>query len=401
MTSNGKHPEARPSESADKTDGQAKKKTPRLRSDRIAKRTRTTRAFPASTFEDSLVIANAIQRSGAAPKIRRITLFEELGRSADSGPSRQLIVNSSAYGLTKGSYVADYIELTPDGDMATRPEASAGDRLRARFKLAIETIAPFKLLYENFAGKRLPAQSVMRDNLTDKSYNKDEVSECIDTFLANVQYLGLLKTIAGAERLLTIDHAIEECGKSETSRPLEGAKATPNAEVTGLHQAAKSEWDKTCFYISPIGDDGSPERKHADLMVGTFVEPAMEPLGLRVVRADKIGDPGMIATQVLEHLRNCRLAIADLSFLNPNVFYEVALRHVKKLPVVQIIRKADRLPFDVNQVRSVVLDTTDIFTLVPKIETYRSDITTQARAAMENPENVGNPVSVFYPKFFE
>ena len=82
----------------------------------------------------------------------------------------------------------------------------------------------------------------------------------------------------------------------------------------------------------------------------------------------------MITSQVLEYLKKSKLAIADLSYLNPNVFYEVALRHALRLPVVQLIRKADRLPFDVNQTRTITIDTTDIYSLIPKIQTYRSEI---------------------------
>lgn len=108
----------------------------------------------------------------------------------------------------------------------------------------------------------------------------------------------------------------------------------------------------------------------------------------------------MITTQVLEFLKRSKLAIADLSCLNPNVFYEVALRHALRLPVVQLIRKADRLPFDVNQSRNLVFDTSDICILVPKLQTYRAELATHARKALEDPESVGNPVSIFYPDFY-
>lgn len=109
----------------------------------------------------------------------------------------------------------------------------------------------------------------------------------------------------------------------------------------------------------------------------------------------------MITSQVLEFLKKSKLAIADLSYLNPNVFYEVALRHALLLPVVQIIRKADRLPFDVNQSRTLILDTTDIYSLIPKLQTYRAEISNQARKAIEDPSSVGNPVSIFYPAFYK
>ena len=78
----------------------------------------------------------------------------------------------------------------------------------------------------------------------------------------------------------------------------------------------------------------------------------------------------------------------------------MATRHVVRLPIVQIIRKADRLPFDVNQVNSIIVDNTDIYSFTPRLETYRSEITALARRAMEDPAHVGNPISVFYPEFW-
>ena len=106
----------------------------------------------------------------------------------------------------------------------------------------------------------------------------------------------------------------------------------------------------------------------------------------------------MITSQVLQHVMRARLAIVDLSFHNPNAFYEMALRHATSLPVVQITRKQDKPPFDVNQVRTVTIDTTDIYTLVPKLETYRSEIATQVRAALAD-GSTGNPITVFFAGF--
>ena len=101
----------------------------------------------------------------------------------------------------------------------------------------------------------------------------------------------------------------------------------------------------------------------------------------------------MITTAIIEHLKKAKLVIVDLSLLNPNVFYEMAIRHAVRGPIVQMIRKGDRLPFDVNQVNSIVIDNTDIYTFTPKLETYRSEITTFARRAIEDPEHFGNPIT--------
>jgi hypothetical protein len=157
------------------------------------------------------------------------------------------------------------------------------------------------------------------------------------------------------------------------------------------------EMENVCFYISPIGDEDSEHRKHADLFLGSIVEPALEEFGLKVVRADMIGKPGMITAQIIDHILKAKLVIADLSFHNPNVFYELALRHISRLPIVQIIRIGDGIPFDLDQVRTIQIDTTDIYTLVPKLQSYKAEIATQVRAVLANPDSVDNPLSTYYP----
>jgi hypothetical protein len=164
--------------------------------------------------------------------------------------------------------------------------------------------------------------------------------ECVDTFTVNVKDLDLLRTIGGAETLVSIRQVLDELPDEDTAAtesPSGSSSTVVKTVVVGT--AVPGDWQKICFYITPIGADDSQERKHADLFMSSLVQPALEELGLTVVRADQIGEPGMITSQVLEYLKRSRLAVADLSYLNPNVFYEVALRHALRLPVVQLIRK--------------------------------------------------------------
>jgi len=159
----------------------------------------------------------------------------------------------------------------------------------------------------------------------------------------------------------------------------------------------KQDWEHTCFYISPIGEDESEHRSHADLFLGSIVEPALEEFKLKVVRADKIGKAGMITAQILEYILKSKLVVADLSYHNPNVFYELSLRHSCRLPTVQIIRKSDKIPFDLEQFRTIRVDTTSIFTMVPNLQTYKAEIATQVRMALKDPDSVDNPISTYYP----
>lgn len=121
-------------------------------------------------------------------------------------------------------------------------------------------------------------------------------------------------------------------------------------------------FDKECFFISPIGVPDSDTRHSADGVRDYIVKPAVAELGLQVVRADDIAEPGHITLQVIEHVLSAKAAIADLSGANANVFYELAVRHTAQLPVVLIAHENDhnKLPFDIAQMRTIFYDDRDL-----------------------------------------
>lgn len=357
-----------------------------------SKRKRTVRNFPASTFEEAIGFAKDVFEIGSGHAVKRLTLFDTLGKSPDSSASRMLIVNSNKYGLTKGSYTAEQIEITDVGRKCVDDELSRREVSKARIEAAIYGVEPFKALYDSIVNNRLPQKAVLVDKIKELGVDADAAEEAVDTFILNLRFVGLLQTLSGAERVVSEDHLLDQLPAAGTEKlRAEEAPARAMPLVTSEH----AEYETTAFYITPIGADGSDERKHSDLFLSYLVEPAIEPLKLKVVRADKIDKPGVITSQIIQYLLRSRLVIADLSFHNPNVFYELAIRHMVKKPVVQVIRLGDRVPFDVGQVRTIVIDNTDIYSLIPKLDVYRSDIATQCRRALEAPEEVDNPLSQF------
>lgn len=366
-----------------------------------ARKKRAQRPFPACPFDEALEFAKSIFEYGSGQPVRRLSIFDHLHKSPDSSSSRQLITNAGKYGLTKGSYAAEHIELTSDGLKVVDEENSAREISRTNIKLAIEDVEPFKKLYDSFAGNKLPARAALIDSIKNYDVPNDLAEEAVDTFIVNLRFVGLLQTLSGAERVVTVDHYLDTLPTSSNPGSVIQAVTphTPHRTSTAIVTAEHAQYEATCFYVTPIGEEGSEQRKHSDLFLGSIVEPALEQFGLKVVRADSIDKPGTITRQIIDYLLRSRLVIADLSFQNPNVFYELAIRHAARLPVVQIIRTMDRVPFDVQQIRTIKIDTSDIYSLVPKIDTYRSEIASQVRRALEDPDSVDNPITTFYPEF--
>ncbi len=362
-----------------------------------AKRTRVTRSFPASSFDEALEFAQKIFEVGKGAEVRRLTLFNALAKSPESSASRMMVTNANKYGLITGGYSSDVLALTEDGRLVADEEKPLKLRNRAKIKLAIESIDVFSKLYTKFVSSKLPTKPVLVDAAKSFGEDDDASEEAVDTFIVNLRSVGLLQLLSGAERIVTIDHSMEGIPPETTSQhsAAVGERKVQVANKTAVIDISKLE--NVCFFVAPIGEEDSEHRKHSDMVLGSIVEPALEPLGLKVVRADGIASPGMISRQVLDYILNAKLVIVDLSYHNPNVFYELAIRHMLKKPIVQLIRKADKIPFDISNSRTITIDTTDIYTLVPRIETYKSEIATQVRHALENPEATDNPISTFYP----
>lgn len=112
---------------------------------------------------------------------------------------------------------------------------------------------------------------------------------------------------------------------------------------------------KKCFVISPIGEDDGPIRRRSDQVLQYIIKPPVEEAGYQLTRADKISEPGIITSQIIERVVEDDLVIADLTDWNPNVFYELAIRHAIRKPFVQLIKRGEKLPFDVAGTRTIFL----------------------------------------------
>lgn len=121
---------------------------------------------------------------------------------------------------------------------------------------------------------------------------------------------------------------------------------------------------KRCFVISPIGQENSAVRNHADDVFRFIIEPAMKEFGIEAIRSDHMKEAGRISRQMFREIFTADICITVLTGFNPNVFYELAVAQCAARPFIILMQAGQDLPFDVKDLRCIYYDTASISRLV-------------------------------------
>lgn len=116
--------------------------------------------------------------------------------------------------------------------------------------------------------------------------------------------------------------------------------------------------NNTCFVIMPIGTqtignititEEKLREKYSYIIKNAILKanPSLE-----VIRADEELNPSSISNDIFTKLMHSRYVIADITYPNPNVFYELGIRHAIKPGTILIREKVDfSIPFDISHLR--------------------------------------------------
>ena len=111
-----------------------------------------------------------------------------------------------------------------------------------------------------------------------------------------------------------------------------------------------------CFVIMPFGRKADPSGRIVDFdrIHAGVIGPAVEAAGLAAIRADEEKGAGFIHKLMYERILLSEFAIADLTILNANVYYELGIRHATR-PETTVLTMAlgAPLPFDVGPLRAL------------------------------------------------
>jgi tetratricopeptide (TPR) repeat protein len=152
----------------------------------------------------------------------------------------------------------------------------------------------------------------------------------------------------------------------------------------------------TCFVIMPILREGTPEHVHFRNLYDVAIKPTLTAMGYEVKRADEVQDGGSITKDIVLRLAEADLVVADLTDLNPNVFYELGVRHVFRRSGTVIIADDSRtksVPFDLNVYRVLWYrgDLSSLDELRRELEAFAKQ---QAQAHVDH---IDNPVHEVIP----
>ena len=93
------------------------------------------------------------------------------------------------------------------------------------------------------------------------------------------------------------------------------------------------------FVAMPFGTkpDGSGQNVDFNCVYAQYIKPALEAAGLEVFRADEEQRAGDIRTDMFQELLVADLVVADLTLENPNVWYELGVRHALRARGVVLV----------------------------------------------------------------
>jgi predicted Rossmann-fold nucleotide-binding protein len=116
--------------------------------------------------------------------------------------------------------------------------------------------------------------------------------------------------------------------------------------------------------------------------------------GYQVIRVDQEAFTGNIVEAIWDSIRDCDVAIGDLSGHKPNVYYEIGVCHALKKKTVLVVHSRDGtvpsdIPFDIRMQRVLPYDTVE--SLRAQLKDYLSPIDSRARDTSRADEAPGLP----------
>lgn len=144
----------------------------------------------------------------------------------------------------------------------------------------------------------------------------------------------------------------------------------------------------------PYGGSDENMQKHYRGVYQSIIAPAVREAGMEPKRSDIGAEPGNITRDIIRDLVESEIVIADLTAANPNVFFELGIRHAfRKSGTVHIADSSQKIPFDIRQYRAIKYSTD-----LAEIPTVIEQLVEAIKKRLDQPERADNPVHDAIPE---
>ena len=131
-------------------------------------------------------------------------------------------------------------------------------------------------------------------------------------------------------------------------------------------QVGLSAWGADSVTFGPVEVSAQPPSAFVvmqftppfDELFEDVIRPVCAEMDIEAYRASDIYRPGVIIQDIIQGLAESQVVIAEITPVNPNVFYEVGYSHALHKPTILLANRAetDNLPFDLRGFRVVFYD---------------------------------------------
>lgn len=161
-------------------------------------------------------------------------------------------------------------------------------------------------------------------------------------------------------------------------------------ETFEVREKSKDQRPIKCFVIMPIGEEDTIEYENNMLLYDGVIKPSIESSGYNIecYQAEQISESGDISKQVIKALKDDDIVVADLRRKNPNVIYELGIRHAfGKRSILVCADHAENF-FHTKKYRAIQyrIDGRSNIAFCDKLNK-------QIEAIIKNPEKPDNPVT--------
>ncbi len=188
--------------------------------------------FPRLPLRDVKFLSAKLAEVGQGEKMRRTLLLDACDLH-DSGPTREKLIVSQVYGLTKGGTSSEFIEPTELGESLMAENAPASMLLDI-----ISKNEYFKKFHDRYAGKRVPAEPLFIEWAKQVGVPDVQSKAFSDVVVKNAADAGLIARRSGADNFVSFEEALELHQVNPTPK-MEQQRALAEDEPRDAKQAGR------------------------------------------------------------------------------------------------------------------------------------------------------------------